>query len=85
MDVVWNIVLYVWDFASRGDFLGIYSFALALVSLSFGLRSALRAEAYGFGLRGGVVTQDEAIRVGQIWLLLAAGLLVFGWVALLLL
>ena len=63
--------------------IGLYALALGMICLSFGLRTALRAEGYGFGLRGGLVTDDQAIRVGQIWLLLALLLLISGWMALL--
>ena len=83
MDAIGNIISYVWDFAGRGDFIGLYALALGVICLSFGLRTALRAEGYDFGLKGGFVTNDQAIRVGQIWLLLALLLLVSGWVALL--
>ncbi len=56
---------------------------LGVICFSFGLRTALRAEGYGFGLKGPFITNDQAIRVGQIWLLLGVLLFIFGWAGLL--
>lgn len=77
-----GVALYVWEFVSRSDFIGIYLLAVGATSAWFALRSHLTREARAFGYRGPQVRGQAATRVGAAWLVIAVVVLVAGLVML---
>lgn len=78
MEVVGNFALYIWEFTTRVDFLGVYLLLIALTCVTFGMRSLLQAEARGFGWDGSWVSSETAINVGKVWLLVGGLMFLAG-------
>ena len=73
-----SVALFLWEFVSRRDFIGVYLLALGVSFVWFGLRSSLTREARAFGYRAPEVQGDAASRVGAAWLVIAIAVLVGG-------
>lgn len=66
-----EVGLYVWEFISRRDFLGVYLLTLGLAFVWFAAHSRLSLEARAFGFRAPEVRGRAAGEVGAAWLAIA--------------